>query len=257
MSLSPEAVPALKQALRQIASGGLAPWPRFSLGLPALDEPLGGGLVRGALHEILPAAPDDLAAPHGFAIALALRAAGRRPILWVWHDRLDREIGMPYPPGLAAFGLDPGRLILVRTPDMAALLRTAAEAARCPALGAVLVAPFEGGRVLDLTASRRLSLAAQGAGVTLLLTRAPGPPVPSAAHSRWLAGPRPSQALAANAPGRPAFALALQRHRGGVGPREWCVEWNRDEACFENRGTGAAPLSRPVVAVPADGQAAA
>ena len=260
MPLSPYAFTALKQAMAQAAP--VQAWPRFSLGLPALDEPLGGGLARGALHEFHPAGPGDLAALHGFAIATAIRAAGSRPILWVRQDRLDREAGAPYPPGLAAFGLDPGRLVLVRAPDAAALLRAAAEAARCPSLGAVLIAPWQAGRLLDLTASRRLVLAAEASGVTLLLTCMPGPPAPSAAHSRWRVEARPSQALAANAPGRPAFAVSLRRHRGGVAERQWIVEWNRDRTCFESPSFGnhaglAAPLSRAVVPLPADGQAAA
>src|SRR5690606_38663201 len=99
------------------------------------------------------------------------------------------------------------------------------------------------------------------------LTHMPGPSTPSAAQTRWRVGAQPSRALAANAPGRPAFAISLQRHRGGVAERQWCVEWNRDRTCFESPGFGnhnlgyfaglAAPLSRPVVPLPADGQAAA
>lgn len=260
MPLSPPAFAALKQAMTRAAPAQL--WPRFSLGIQALDQPLGGGLARGALHEFHPEGPGDLAALLGFVVALALRAAGTRPILWLRQDGLDREAGAPYPPGLAAFGLDPGRLVLVRAPDAASLLRVAAEAARCPALGAVLISPWQTGRLLDLTASRRLVLAAETSGVTLLLAHLPGPPAPSAAHSRWRVAARPSRALAANAPGQPAFAVSLQRHRGGVAEREWCVEWNRDRTCFESPGFGhhaglAAPLPRPVVSVPADGQAAA
>jgi len=260
MPLSPHAFAALRQAVAQAAPA--PPWPRFSFGLPALDAPLGGGLARGALHELHPAGPGDLAALHGFAVAMALRAADSRPLLWLRQDGLDREAGAPYPPGLAAFGLDPGRLVLVRVPDAVALLRAAAEAARCPALGAVLIAPWRTGRLLDLTASRRLVLAAEASGVTLFLTHPPGPPVPSAAQSRWRIGALPSRALAAGAPGRPAFAVSLRRHRGGVAERDWCVEWNGERACFESAAFGdraglAAPLSRPVVSVPADGQAAA
>ncbi len=219
MPLSPHAFAALKQAVAQAAPAPA--WPRFSLGLPALDGPLGGGLARGALHEFQAAGPGDLAALAGFAIAMAIRAAGSRPILWVRQDRLDHEAGAPYPPGLAAFGLDPGRLVLVRAPDPASLLRVAAEAARCPALGAVLVAPWQAGRLLDLTASRRLVLAAEASGVTLLLTRMPGPPAPSAAHSRWRVAALPSPALAANAAGRPspsACAVIAAAWRNVSGP---------------------------------------
>ncbi len=68
---------------------------------------------------------------------------------------------------------------------MLGILRAGAEAARCPAVGAVLMEPWGEARPLDLTASRRLTLAADQSGVTVFLLRArprpPGPAPPPAA----------------------------------------------------------------------------
>ena len=69
-----------------------------------------------------------------------------------------------------------------------------------------------------------------------LMLRAGASPAPSAAQTRWQVRALPSRALAANAPGRPAFAVTLLRHRGGVVEREWRVEWDRDRKSFRGRG---------------------
>jgi len=76
------------------------------------------GLSPGLLGEIVPARPSDAAAAAGFALALALRAAAARPaapLVWIVEDMTAREIGLPYGRGLAAAGLDPARLALVRS----------------------------------------------------------------------------------------------------------------------------------------------
>lgn len=235
----------------------LAPAP-IPFGVPALDALLGGGLARAALHEIYAASGADMAAATGVAAALALGAAGRRLIVWIRQDFLDTETGWLHPPGLAELGLDPAHVLLVRARDTRGVLRAGAEAARCASLGAVLIEPWGESRLLDLTASRRLSLAAGVSSVTTLMLRVAASPSPSAAATRWLARSLPSRVLAANAPGYPAFAITLLRHRGGVAGREWCVEWDRDRGCFQDRATlDAAPVSRPLVPVPAGRSAAA
>ncbi len=264
---------------RSLAEAGLRTAPvakgRVSFGVAGLDEVLGGGLVRAALHEVYAPGTADLAAATGFAVGLALRAAGQRPILWVRQDYLDSETGALHPPGLSELGLDPGRVLLVRARDAEGVLRAGAEAARCGALGAALIEPWGDPRLFDLTATRRLSLAAEGSGVATLLLRASASQSPSAARTRWLVGPLPSRALEANAPGDPAFKIRLLRHRGGLSECEWRVEWSRDRQCFAE-GSGfperpvlpekpvrtwpspdVAPLSRPLVPLPANGQAAA
>ena len=262
-----------------------APEP-VSFGARVVDEALHGGLARGALHEIIATGTSDAAAATGFALGLACRAAGKKPIVWVRQDVLDTELGQPNARGLAELGLDPRRIILVRAHDATGGLRAAGEAARCGAIGAVVIAPWGDPRVLDLTASRRLSLATAKSGVTAFMLRVCARVSPSSAVTRWEVQPRPSEALAAtahcdpavltvaakakhgahcdsapglalqrcasrHAPGFPVFAVTLKRHRGGVAERQWLVEWNRDQRCFEDRSTAdERPVSRRVVPPP-------
>jgi protein ImuA len=262
-------------SLRAVPAGRDVESGTVSFGTPVLDGALGGGIARAALHEIHAPGTADLVAATGFAVGLAIRAAGPRPILWVRQDVVDVETGRLHPPGLTELGLDPARVLLVRARDAEGVLRAGGEAARCSALGAVLIEPWGEPRRLDLTASRRLSLAAEGSGATTLLLRAAVTAQPSAARTRWLVSGLPSRALEANAPGDPAFSLRLLRHRGGLDEREWHVEWSRDRQSFadsvfrsrpafagfhpaaDRPGLDAAPLPGAVVPFPADGPAAA
>jgi protein ImuA len=222
----------------------------ITFGVAEIDNWLGGGLIRGGLHEMFAAEQADAAAMAGFAGLLGLRAAGRRGILWVRQDFLDGQVGEPNPPGLAGLGLDPGRLLLVRVRDVAGLLRAADESVRCPGLGAVLVESWGECGQIDHTASRRLSLAARESGVPVLMLRVAATPAPSAAATRWLVRAAPSRPLAAHAPGPPAFTLTLLRQRGGAAGNIWHLEWNRERACFQERDASLPSLLRPVVPVP-------
>jgi protein ImuA len=218
----------------------------FALGFEALDRHLGGGLARGALHELYAERLTDTAAATACGLALAVRAGGARPLVWVRQAFLNGETGAPFGPGLAEHGLDPARLILVSAPKGQEALRAAAEAVRCRAVGAVILELWGEPRALDLTASRRLSLAAAQSGTPLFLIRVNAQPVASAATSRWQVSASSSVALEANAPGHPAFVMTLLRHRAGSQPRTWLVEWNREQQAFAPRG----PISGGVVYVP-------
>src|SRR5690606_15726728 len=84
-----------------------------SLGDPGLDAALPeGGLELGVVHEVMPAGAGDMAAALGFGLGLLARIAGSRPgpVLWAATRDPGRH-GTAYPAGLAAAGLDPGRLI--------------------------------------------------------------------------------------------------------------------------------------------------
>ena len=225
----------------------------FRLGLPALDAALGGGLACGAVHEVYARRGQDTAAAAGFGLGLALRAAEGRSLVWIRQDFVDAETGSLYGGGLAVFGLDPERLVVVRARDPTGALRAAAEAARCPPLGAALVEVWGDLKVPDLKAGRRLALAAGASGVTLVMIRLGASPAPSTATTRWSVQGAASTPLEANAPGRPAFDAALLRHRAGLGPQTWRLEWNSDRVSF----CEPAPLSRFVVSVPAGGSVAA
>jgi len=229
----------------------------ITFGSKAIDEGLNGGLRRGALHEIFAARHADSAAAIGFACTLALRAAGSAPILLARQDVVNSEMGHLNASGLCELGLDPSRIILVQARDIEGVLRAGEQGARCPPLGAVLMQSWGNPKILDLKASRRLALASAKSGVPVFMVRVAAAPEPSAAVTRWIIETAPSRALAANAPGAPAFVLNLARHRGGVAERRWHVEWNRDRKCFEGQErAGIAPLPRPVVSVPVGRSAA-
>jgi protein ImuA len=98
---------------------------------------------------------------------------------------------------------------------------------------------------LDLTASRRLALAAEKSGVTLLLLRIDAQASPSAADTRWQVAAAPSQALEANAPGPVALDIELLRRRAGPAGMRWRVEWNRDACAFREPALSGAVVSLP------------
>lgn len=252
MVADPHTLAALRARLAAV-SGPPPAGGRVRLGAESLDAALGGGMARAALHEAYAARPGDHGAVLGFAAGLARRAAAGRLTLWVRPETLEAEAGRLYAPGLAALGLDPDRVALIRPRDAAGALRAAGEAARCRGLGAALIEIAGAPRALDLTATRRLALAAQSAGVFTLLIRIAAEPAPSAAETRWRVEGAASHALAGNAPGDPAFSLALLRHRAGPAGRVWRLEWRRDQDRFlERAGPEAPPVPRPVAALPGD-----
>ena len=177
---------------------------------------------------------------------LAMRAClAGDVIFWLRHERADRLGGTLQAQGLIALGLDPAKIIFVMAPDSDALLRAAVDAVRCGGLGAVVVEGWGAMPRLDLTASRRLKLAAETSRVTLLLLRIDAVPVASSAETRWLVKAAPSSALAANAPGRPAFDIILLRRRAGPAGLAMRLEWNRDQLSFENPCGGALSPAEP------------
>jgi protein ImuA len=201
------------------------------------------------LHEIYAASAGDSANALGFATLLARRfTTAERPLLWF---RQLKCRGTPYGPGLAELGLDPGPILFVAAPDERALLRAGADAARCAGVGAILIEAEGRLPLYDLTASRRLRLAAAHSGVTILLARTGAAPIPSAAETRWEVATAPSPMIEAEAPGPPAFAVRLLRRRGGPAGMEMRLEWNRDRACFRE-----APLPGAVFPLSAGGSAA-
>eukprot|EP01037_Dinobryon_pediforme_P013165 gene13165-13270_t len=228
-----------------------------SLGFAELDTSLGGGLCRSALHEVYAANSADMVAATGFVLGVATKISCSksrpRPLLWIRQDFLDAETGHIHPYGLSEFGIDPSNVIMVRVKDFAGLLKASAEATRCSALGCVIMQPWGEKSEMDLTTSRRLAMAAKTSGVASLLLRISGTPNPSAAKTRWRIRALPSQALAANAPGHPAFALSLLRHRDGITMPECYVEWNRDNQSFQPRHSpGRAPLPSSLVSAAAN-----
>ena len=218
------------------------------LGLPDIDACLPqGGLARGAVHELRGSAAS------GFAAMLAGRVTGA--VLWCIDAGTRANL---YGPGLAAFGLNPQRLIVVRCPNRTDMLWAMEEGLSSPELGAVIGEP-DG--TVDLAASRRLQLAAEAGGVLgMVLARGPGQRqhfAPSALESRWQVDAAP--ALAHNRTG-PCWQVALGRCRG-MPQREhatWMVERDGTTGHFivadasagrpADPGLGQAPAGQPAFA---------
>ena len=215
---------------RTIATSEALPEEARSRALGAgIDAALGGGLPCAALHE-LSAAPGHSGAAVGFAIALA--ALAREPgkqTLWIATDFGTLETGALYGPGLDQFGLDTGRLLIARVARPVDALFAMEEALKCRALATVVA---ELGAAPDLTATRRLSLAARdGGGIGLLLCHKPND-APSAARTRWRIAPAPSVPDEFGGLGRTAFTLSLLRNRRGP-CGTWTVSWDHHAYAFQ------------------------
>lgn len=223
----------------------------FMLGETGVDSRLGGGLAISGMHEATHERVEDFPAACGFALMLASRAAGDSRILIVSTDRRDRQEGQLYGPGLVDLGLNPDRIVSVHAPDELAALRAAADILSVFGVGAVIIDAGEA-KKLELTASRRLLLAAERSGVTAIVLRSGQSRFASAASTRWGVAAAPSVPLTANAPGQTALRLSLLRHRGGVAPFETLLEWNRDRQSFNEP-----PLLRDFSADAQRGQMAA
>lgn len=201
-----------------------------SSGHEGIDSATGGGIARGCLHELFASEPDDAGSITGFATMLAVRLGGG--IIWLRQEGVQKASGRLHAAGLMEIGLDPARMILAVLPDPLSVLRAAADVVRCPDVGVAVVELWQRPPGLDLTASRRLALAAEASGVTILLLRVDAEPTPSAAQTRWSVRAAASAPLEANAPGHPTLEIELLRQRGRPAGGRWHVEWDRERAVF-------------------------
>jgi protein ImuA len=222
-----------------------------------IDRALEGGLACGALHELAATAPVHLGAASGFGLALAARASGdRRQVLWVTTDFAAGEGGGPYGPGLDLFGMPSARFLLLRVRKPVDVLWAMEEALRCRALACVIAELTGDGAVADLTATRRLALAAregisaQNSGFGLLI-RHHATAMPSAAATRWEIASALSRPDAigerTGGMGRACFDLSLRKNRRGPSGR-WIIEWDHHERAFQPAipvGVAAAAFDRP------------
>jgi protein ImuA len=210
-------LPELRERVRRIERPTVAIHGVLPFGVTVIDRVLpDGGLARGALHEILGAGGDeeDGALAAAFAAGILGRLAGDGTVLWCL-PRPDL-----YGHGLAAHGLDPAHIVLVRAPRDGEILWAMEEGLRAPGIAAVV------GEVgtLAAVASRRLQLAAERSGITAFLLRrwrdsgqaARERNLPNAAVTRWRVAALPSQPLRGEpGVGRPRWRVELLRCRGG------------------------------------------
>ncbi len=229
-----------ERVVATIDPGRFSPWgvPEGSLrlGVPALDAALQGGLGLGTLHELTPVSELQFGSAFGFGLALAALAAVEdstraAQVLCIATDYAALEAGAPYGLGLDGFGLSMDQLLILRVAHPRDALWAFEEALKCRALAAVLAELPEAGAAADLTATRRLSLAAlAGGGLGLLLRHRPYP-LPSAAMTRWQVAAALSQPDRFGGLGGTRFDLSLHRNRRGRCGR-WIADWNHDERTF-------------------------
>jgi protein ImuA len=217
-----------------------------SVSLSAQDFLPGWGV-----HEVYADMHADIACLSG---CMAMLGQGRaaQGVLWVRQGEFAREAGMLSPVGLTQMGISPSSFVLVASRNPVAALQAALEGARTPRLGAVILELWGEAKAYDLAASRRLSLAAKGSGLRVLVARVADAVTPSAAETRWRLRALPSHGLAANAPGAPAFELSLLRARDGREGLRYHLEWDRDACRFIAKGRAqeghAAPVAQRRVA---------
>ena len=164
-------------------------------GFPALDAVLPGrGWPEGGLTEIV-LAREGIGEIRLTLPALVRLQAGGRDIVWIAPPHV------PYAPALAAAGIDPARLVIVRCRTAADALWAYEQALRAPECGA----SFAWLGVQDDRSLRRLQVAARDSRTWGVLWRRPG-----------------QQAVAAAAPLRLALspqdgklAVRVLKRRGG------------------------------------------
>jgi protein ImuA len=205
-----------------------------ALGHDAADLALQGGLRSGALHEVFAAEAGHEASAIGFAAALAARLSRGKPLLWIRQDFAALEFGELSAQGALELGLNPAQLLLIKAADAMDALKATNEALSCASLGAVVAEIPGAPKVLDLTASRRLTLSAAAHAVTAIMLRPSAKPDPSAAETRWLIRAAPSR-LHDDDWGRASFDAELSRNRHGTTGR-WVMEWSADDGVFNSIG---------------------
>src|SRR5277367_3479950 len=194
----------LRERVRRIERPAAAVHGVLPLSVAAIDRTLpGGGLARGAVHELVGMGGDeeDGALAAAFAAGIIGRLERDGIVLWCL-PRADL-----YGPGLAVLGLDPARLVLVRAWRDAEILWAIEEGLRATGVAAVVgeVGTF------PAVASRRLQLAAERSGVTAFVLR------------RWRDGSEAARERSLPNAAPPRWRVELLRCRGGK-PACWEME---------------------------------
>lgn len=175
---------------------------------------LGGAVLR----DVLSGGPFD-AAVTGFV--LACLPEGNAPVLWVSDRMSRRENGRLYGAALGHFGFK-GNVLRVEVSHPRDVLWAMEEGAACGGLSAVVGEIHGAPEVLSFTATKRLALRAESAGLPVWLIRSGDHGALSAARERWRLRSLPSVANPDNgqAPGPPMWEAELFRARGRA-PGVW------------------------------------
>ena len=169
----------------------------------------------GVNHEFICNHAEGVTASSGFIAGILsslLQKSGA--VVWISSSQII------FPPALVSFGIDPSQLIFIHLKKD--LLWTIEEALKCEGLVAVV------GEIasIDLTASRRLQLAAEQSRVTgFLLRNNPKQLFTTAFTCRWQIQPLQSE-TSDGLPGIgfPRWQVELLKVRNGK-PGSWQLEW--------------------------------
>lgn len=212
----PLASPDQLDALRaELAGTRTARGPILPFGVPMLDDRLASqGLGGAGLHEFAAASSrwsDDAAATLFIAGIAARFAAPGFSVLWALSS-FDL-----YAPGLEQVGLGPSQVLYAQGRKDQEVLAIAEDGLRDGSLACVIAEV----RAADMTATRRLQLAASDGKTPMLLYRRHRSrdqcPLTqnSSAMTRWRIGSLPSLALPHPGVGRSRWSVELVRQRGG------------------------------------------
>ena len=227
----------------QLQTANAQPLP---FGIPTLDSALQGGLAPAALHEVTPAALNDLGSAIGFTLALAARAQKPgKAMLWIQTDFAGLEAGDTYGLGCDLAGVPARDLLIVKVARAADALWAIEEALKCRALSCVVAELPNDAPMADLTATRRLTLAAREGGAFGFLLRHRFSRLTSSAETRWQVAAARGEGDAFGGLGRPAFSLSLHKNRRGP-TGHWTLAWDHHERAFKalSLGVAAAALDR-------------
>jgi protein ImuA len=203
----------LRERIQRIEGGATQRRPALPFGVRQIDSCLpGGGLARGALHEVAGGGHGavDGAAAALFAAGIAARTRGK--VLWCVTRR---DL---FAPAIEQAGLSHDRIIFVEAGDEKDLLACFEEGLRHTGLGAAVAEVAK----LPMVVSRRLQLAAEasgGIGIAIRRwrrqTEAADFGQPTAAVTRWRVSAVPSAPLPVPGIGRPRWLVELIRCRAG------------------------------------------
>lgn len=223
----------------------------FSTGSDTLDQVFPAGAISaGALLEVLPENYRQRSAATGATLALGARLLREKTGPLIWCQLRDPERLHLHAPGLAAFGIDPERIIKLTVKNEQDLLWAMEEALNCSYLSGVVGVLWRE-KLYDFTASRRLSLRARESGVSALMLRSHRANGTTAADMRLSVRTRESSAMPERAAflprlGRTTWQLDLKKCRG-ANSGSWHIGWNRETVSFDLASRLAGGTSLPEI----------